>query len=217
MASSKRRPGKSHDAGFKLPPGITFEKKQIPDGMAYVFRHEDMGELGRLALREHGPAQLHIISEVVGDPQDPMTSKRREILEPITMQLTALMNQRSGGKGQVRDASTIPSSPAEPAGVVESKVLQCERCGVGVAHLIFADKAEDVGGLEDYARLMYPQVVTMNLPTWVIGPPIGGGPLQEPQANILKIWPTREPVRRLRPSEFDLEVGPLIRGHCKAR
>jgi hypothetical protein len=82
-----------------------------------------------------------------------------------------------------------------------------------VALLIFADEAINQGGLEDYARLMYGQVKTLNVPTWVIGPPTGND-LDEP-ADILKIWPEREMIQRLGPEEFNPLLDPLIQGHCR--
>jgi hypothetical protein len=57
-------------------------------------------------------------------------------------------------------------------------MMQCQRCEMGAALLIFADKAKDHGRLEDYARPMYSQVQEFNLPPWVIGPPIGDKPLR---------------------------------------
>jgi hypothetical protein len=96
--------------------------------------------------------------------------------------------------------------------------MQCETCGASVALLIFADDAIDRGGLEDYARLMYPKIVELNVPTWVIGPTIGSDPPPERPvaldadligADILKIWPERESICRLRPDEFR-RIEPLI-------
>ncbi|MBF0551400.1 MAG: plasmid pRiA4b ORF-3 family protein [Deltaproteobacteria bacterium] len=52
----------------------------------------------------------------------------------------------------------------------------------------------------------------MNLPTWVIGAPLESG--IEAPAYILKVWPSREPVRCLRPSEFNPELNELQEGHC---
>ena len=46
-----------------------------------------------------------------------------------------------------------------------------------VAMLIFAPGATDVGGFEDHARKMYPEYARLNLPTWIIGPALGGGPM----------------------------------------
>ena len=120
MPSSKHQSSKNQDAGFKLPPGITFERRDTADAVAYVFRHDALGEHGRLVVREHGPAQCLISSEVFGDPQDPMTVKRREILEPITLRLSDLMNQRIGGQGRVLPAGAMPASSPEPAGMGES-------------------------------------------------------------------------------------------------
>ena len=89
----------SRKTGFELPHGITFEKTRIADGVAYIFRHEELGNLGRLVVQDHDAAQCRITSEVVGDLQDPMTSKRREILEPITTQLTNLLRCAISGRG----------------------------------------------------------------------------------------------------------------------
>ena len=93
--------------------------------------------------------------------------------------------------------------------------MQCERCGANVALLIFADDAADRGGLEDYARLMYPKVVELNVPTWVIGPPIESEPSPESPADILKIWPEREAIRQLRPDEFNPIIEALATTHCR--
>jgi hypothetical protein len=93
--------------------------------------------------------------------------------------------------------------------------MQCERCDAGVALLIFADDATDHGGLEDYARLMYQQIQATNLPTWVIGPPQGNAEPHERPSDILKVWPHREPVRRMRPDEFNPIIAALAHAHCR--
>ncbi len=69
-------------------------------------------------------------------------------------------------------------------------------------------------GKEDYARKISPQVTQLNLPTYVIGPPVGNEPLPERPADILKIWSDREPVRRLRPNDFNPIIEQLARTHC---
>lgn len=83
-----------------------------------------------------------------------------------------------------------------------------------MALLIFADHATDPGGLEDYARKMYGQITQTALPTYIIGPPVGDAPLPERPADILKVWPTRGAVRRLRPAEFNPIIEELARSHC---
>ena len=94
-------------------------------------------------------------------------------------------------------------------------LMQCETCGANVALLIFADDEADRGGLEDCARLMYPKVVELNVPTWVIGPPIGSEPSPESPADILKIWPERQSIRQLRPLEFNPLIDSLVTTHCR--
>ena len=54
----------------------------------------------------------------------------------------------------------------------------------------------------------------MNLPTWIIGPALGDGPLMDRPADILKVWPEREPMQRLRPAEFNSILDRLAVGHC---
>ena len=76
--------------------------------------------------------------------------------------------------------------------------------------LIFAEQATDQGGLEDAARRMYPKIQELNVPTWVIGAQTGSEPLPELPALILKVWPEREAVRRLRPEEFNPMIARLI-------
>ncbi len=53
-----------------------------------------------------------------------------------------------------------------------------------VAMLIFAPQATDPGGFEDYARKMYPEYTRLDLPTWIIGPALGDGPLIDRPADI---------------------------------
>jgi hypothetical protein len=60
---------------------------------------------------------------------------------------------------------------------------------------------------------MYREVVRQNLPTYVIGPALGGGPLMDRPADILTIWSEREPVLRLRPDEFNPIIHALAQKH----
>ncbi len=200
--------------GFRLPPGVSFSKEPLSDGTAYVFRHEELGLLGRLILRDIAGANCHISLELSGDPDDPMTEKRAAIFKPLGMELASRLEKQLGSAGTVQGL-TPPSSPPPSHELVESKMMQCEQCDAGVALLIFADQATDHGGLEDYARKMYPQMQQLNLPTWVIGPPTGEEPLPERPADIMKVWPEREPVQRLRPNEFNPIVDQLARTHCR--
>ena len=60
-----------------------------------------------------------------------------------------------------------PRRPREAKGVIESKIIPCERCGIAVAMLIFAPNATALGYLEDYARKMYPHYNHLDVPTWM--------------------------------------------------
>ena len=51
---------------------------------------------------------------------------------------------------------------------------------------IFAPNATDAGHLEDYARKMYPHYNHLNVPTWIIGPALGEGPLIDRPADVLE-------------------------------
>lgn len=73
-------------------------------------------------------------------------------------------------------------------------------------------RAQDLGGLEDYARLMYSKIVELNVPTWVIAPPEGTG--RDAAAQILKIYPEREPICKLTPDEFNDRLDRIIAAHC---
>jgi len=80
--------------------------------------------------------------------------------------------------------------------------------------LIFAPKATDPGRFEDCARKMYPQYNRFNVPTWIIGPALGEGPLIEHPTDVLKVWPTREPIQRLPPPQFNPLLDQLATRHC---
>ena len=86
--------------------------------------------------------------------------------------------------------------------MIENKIIPCERCGSVVAMLIFAPEATDSGRFEDYARKMYPQYPPQraDLDHW---PCIGEGPLIEHPADVMKVWPMREPIQRLPPVQFN--------------
>jgi hypothetical protein len=187
--------------GFKLPEGVSFQKERLGSGWAYVFRHTQLGNLGRIVLSGRPDGRTHVTCEVAGDPRDPMTEKRAAIFKPLGLQIARQLDIATGGTGADQWVDP-PPHPAELPQRVATELIQCERCGANVALLIFAEHATDLGGLEDEARLMYPKVVELNVPTWVIGPPIESPPSPESPADILKIWPAREPVYQLRPDQL---------------
>jgi hypothetical protein len=89
------------------------------------YPYHELDLLGRIVVQDITGSQCLVSLEVAGDPENPMTDRRMAVFEPVAKEL------------------------------VESKLMQCERCGAGVALLIFAPGATDPGRFEDDARRMY--------------------------------------------------------------
>ena len=198
-----------------LPPEISFEKRLLPGGgWSYDFRHRALGALGRILLRDlPGNRGTHISCEVAGDPADPRTAERLAVFEPLGLEITRQMEHATGPSLNPRPFIP-PGPPIELTEVVESKLMQCRTCDAFVAMLVFAPGATDAGRLEDYARLMYPEYSRRNLPTWIIGPAVG--PWPDDPADIVQVWPTRKPVQRLTPGQFNPRLTRLSTRHCRS-
>lgn len=148
--------------GFQLPPSITVTRQFLPDGLAYVFRDFELGELGRLAVEGTPTGETRITSEVAGFPNDPMMKRRLEVFEPLCKELTRKLESI---RGEGRTAP-LPFRTPQPMGQIPCEETRCETCGKMVAFLIFADGAIDDGLFEDSARLMYPHYARHNVPTY---------------------------------------------------
>ena len=131
---------------------------------------------------------------------------------PNKESLTAIFT-RALRAHSLRPPQALPPEPTTE--VVESKLISCERCGVKLAMLIFAPGATDAGRFEDYARKMYSEYARLNVQTWIIGPALGGGPLMERPADMLKVWPVREPLYRQPPAPFNAMLDRLTSEHCQ--
>lgn len=208
-----RAGGPGGPGSFQLPPDISCSQQPWPDGRAYVFRHRLLGEVGRIVLEDIGDGRTHICYEVVGDPADPQTAARAAVFQPVGMELARQIEAMIGSRTDPLPVN-LPERPPEPQELVESRLIACHRCGTMGAMLIFAPQASDRGDFEDYARKMYPEYTRLDLQTWIIGPALGGGPLMERPADILKIWPSREPIQRQRPAAFNSMLDRLVSGHC---
>jgi hypothetical protein len=195
---------------FQLPPNITINRQMVGKGFAYVFRDETLGEIGRLVLEGTPNGETHISSEVAGELADPMTPKRLEMFEPLGKELTGILEMMLG-KGR---EAPLAVRERQDMGQVACEESRCETCGEIVAFLIFAEGATTTGLFEDYARLMYMHYTKHNVPTYIIGPELGEGPLEYRAANILKVWPQRGPMEQLRPDEFNPRIHALVTNHC---
>lgn len=126
----KRKQTRSKPSGFSLPAGMSYTKELLPVGWAYIFRHKQLGQLGRLVLQNQAGGHTHISCEVAGDPDDPMTDQRRALLEPVTDRLVRQLQAQLGGvSGAPRGAP--PPAPTPPE-LIQSKLMQCETCDAGV-------------------------------------------------------------------------------------
>ncbi len=190
---------------FKLPSNITVTQQPLPNGMAYVFRDIELGELGKLEVEIAPTGETRITSTVTGFPDDPMTQRRLKVLEPICKALTGIL-EASCGKGHTEP---LPTSEPKIVGQMPCEEVRCKVCGTIVAFLIFAGDATDPGYFEDYSRLMYPHYVRHNVLTYIIGPETEYRP-----GNILKVWPERGPFECLSPAEFNPRISKLVTKHC---
>ena len=96
---------------FSLPPDISYHQLQTKNGMVfYTFRHQALGELGRIIIEGTSDDQCRITADVVGDPGDPMTAKRSKIFKPLNEQLSLALEAALGNRGT---GMAVPPRPTE--------------------------------------------------------------------------------------------------------
>src|SRR5213080_2831545 len=122
----KRTPPQKRQSDFRLPPGVSMQKEQLRSGWAYVVHHTELGLLGRLVRQSLPSGHCQVSCEVAGDPADPLTARRRKVLEPVT---TELVRRLEAQTATVLGTpwGTPPLSPPTPRRLIESKLMQCER------------------------------------------------------------------------------------------
>ncbi|APJ05247.1 hypothetical protein [Silvanigrella aquatica] len=198
---------------LKLPSDITCRKEQIGTTVAFILRHQVMGDLGRLVISDMN-GMSHFSSEVIGDPLDPLTKKRQEILEPITKAMITEVEKATKVKDVNLDASQFKHNMKPQKQLIPSKILPCLKCNKTVAHLIFADDAENQAQLEDYYRLMYPKIKEIDVPTWIIGKEEIYSP-KNIITYVMKVWPKKdETAVKVSFDEFNLMLNKIQNGHC---
>ena len=192
---------------ISLPPDITLHKEPVGDGWIYRFRHNQLGELGRLLLRQLPNGQCHIAAEVAGEASDPMTRQRAEVFQPLSKTIIQHMEASLGVSSQ--PAHQPYASPVETE-QVECELTPCPRCNQPVAMLVFTE-ARERADFEDYARKMHHRCVELDVPAWIIGEQLG----PRSPTWVLKIWPEREPLRTLTPEAFNAGLEHLVEAHCR--
>jgi hypothetical protein len=193
-----------------LPPDITCTRQHSGTVAIYTFRHRELGELGRMVLTDYPDEQTQVSCEVVGESDDPMTLTRLAIFQPLTESILQAMATQPSDIRATAVSPLLPSPTCEP---VESKMLPCEVCGHAVALLIFAAGAQSPADFEDYARKMFHVYRDMNVPTWIIGDSLGVPGFNTPSC-VMKVWPARENIRQLTPTDFNADLDRLLAGHC---
>ena len=197
---------------ISMPKCISYRKEVLQGNQAYIFRHVELGDLGRIVLQGLPNGHCQIFSEVADDPDDPMTTIRKEMFTPLSVQVTNAMEALLG-EGSLGGAIP-PSSPGSNTEVVESKLIPCERCGDNAALLIFANDATTPGDFEDYARKMYHKYKELDVPTWIIGPPVGELAESRTPTQVMKVWPSRDCIVTTTADEFNAELDALLDKHC---
>jgi len=196
---------------FQLPPDITMRKVPFGTTYMYVFRHNQLGDLGRIVVQGQPNGETKFTSELSGGPDDGMYKKRKAIFLPLSRQVIEFAESTLGKKA--RSEKPRRAGPATRH-VVANKTMTCTTCNEPTAFLIFANEWENEGDLEDTARVMYYQIRELNVPTWVIGEISGAGNPMNNSTIIKKVWPKRAPMFESSPKEFNKMLEGLDEGHC---
>ncbi|UJJ53034.1 hypothetical protein [Rhodanobacter denitrificans] len=210
--------------GFALPEGVTMKRGPAPDGVAYYFRHRELGELGRARIVDDGHGHSRLVGEVAGDEADPQTAKRAELFAPLYEQLHHVLDEAAGVAHVPAPPSPMPRKmTSAPRGGLTIKLMHCERCGKPVARLIFAPTGtHSRGEFEDVARMTFPLCAEQPLPTWIVGPgnPVdvltGTDPM-EIRSLVMPIWPEHGALFESSPSQFNRSIQALQDSHCPTK
>ena len=205
---------KGRQSGFKLPKSVTVKKEYSYEGyLIHIFRHNLLGDLGRIVIIPNSNTKTNIHYEIAGDPDDPMTKRRQKIFEPIAREITEAMDEILGKSDEAVDEYNIQNEGC----LIPSKVFPCPKCNEVTAMMLFDDNATTQGELEDHVRLMYSKVKELNVPTWVVGKEIeieSPDGIQYGKAISMKVWPNREEVKYIDSNEFNHIIDTYMNSHC---
>ena len=95
---------KGRQSGFKLPKSVTVKKEYSYEGyLIHIFRHDLLGDLGRIVIIPNSNTKTNIHCEIAGDPDDTMTKRRQKIFEPIAREITKAMDEILGKSDEAVD------------------------------------------------------------------------------------------------------------------
>lgn len=197
---------------FSLPPNISCTRTLIENNVhAFVFRHIQLGEIGKLIILPKAKGS-EFIYEVIGETDDPMTIKRQELFEPIAKNIIQTFNQLFWK----HVANYSPSVATKKTTIIKNETMLCTTCAAPVATIFIAANAYSADYLEDCARLVFAKINQLNVPAWIIGAEqqvsINGDLVGE--ALVLKIWPQRKPAKIVSSTELNEIFAKLMKNHC---
>jgi hypothetical protein len=187
------------------------EKEELADGIAFIFRHRRLGILGQVRIQERAAGGSYLVTEVVGDPADPMTKKRAALFEPLARDICALLTTDAAASDR-REAA--PSPPEDPRQRVYGEQIVCPECGKAVAMVTTALDAKDADQLENTARRLYAEHPDVNLPAWIVGPLRTESGTNRAVLDVLPAWPVHGPIVTQIGDEFDAMIDLLSERHC---
>lgn len=77
---------------IELPPNVTAQRKPISaTSYEYIFRHSELGQLGKVLLSVCTSGTSRLTCLVNGDPGARLTEQRRAIFEPLARKLAEQM------------------------------------------------------------------------------------------------------------------------------
>lgn len=202
---------------FKLPPNISFRKERHDGYWVYNFRHTELGRIGRIVLSPTPNGQTKVDCELVGTPSDPMYRERAAIFGPLGKQIADAMHQATSNGQPIQKTYSHPESPATTGKHIARKLMLCETCDKPLGFIILAPDALELGELEDYTRLMYPEMNRAKVPAWIVGALVasaGVDELGEARCIVRKVYPEREAIFYASPEEFNDLTEELRRECC---
>lgn len=138
---------KGRQSGFKLPKSVTVKKEYSYEGyLIHIFRHDLLGDLGRIVIIPNSNTKTNIHCEIAGDPDDPMTKRRQKIFEPIAREITEAMDEILGKSYEAVDEYNIQNEGS----LIPSKVFPCPKCNEVTAMMLFDDNATIQSELQQF-------------------------------------------------------------------
>ena len=217
MISEKRKQELTKIAkgmNISLPEDVTCHRELQPNGKPfYLFKHVELGTLGRMFIMGNGN-ESQLMFDVMGEEDDPLTEKKKNLFLPITHMISEQMEKGLGaGKGTVKPM-ILPSNVRS----IKAEHITCKTCHALVAVIVYAEEATTAAELIDHATFFHKKAKELNVPTWVLGKEMVSDIYLMQYHSIfltLKMWPEREEARLMSEMAIDDLLCPLVEYHCE--